>query len=151
MLFQSTHPTRGCDTILSTHDRIVAFQSTHPTRGCDINTAAINANTTISIHAPHEGVRLPQFCAGRTRTYFNPRTPRGGATGIAFTIWRNSYFNPRTPRGGATLKLPPYTLDNNFNPRTPRGGATFDCRTPARCRYFNPRTPRGGATFILLS
>ena len=41
-------------------------------------------------------------------------------------IKRTAYFNPRSPRGGATFSLPhssPFSL--NFNPRSPRGGATL--------------------------
>ena len=33
--FQSTHPTRGCDSLDSDIDIVAEFQSTHPTRGCD--------------------------------------------------------------------------------------------------------------------
>ena len=33
------------------------FQSTHPTRGCDGQLLASFLHTRISIHAPHEGVR----------------------------------------------------------------------------------------------
>ena len=36
------------------------FQSTHPTRGCDAVCSCVCDTTTISIHAPHEGVR-PQY------------------------------------------------------------------------------------------
>ncbi len=58
------------------------------------------------------------------------------------------YFNPRSPRGGATLSITCFSaLFIYFNPRSPRGGATLMCiylyRRPA---YFNPRSPRGGAT-----
>ena len=34
----------------------------------------------ISIHAPHEGVRHDGRKVIRPNSYFNPRTPRGGAT-----------------------------------------------------------------------
>ena len=42
---------------------------------------------TISIHAPHEGER--HFMAGRDNAhlYFNPRSPRGGATASAMLKW----------------------------------------------------------------
>ena len=39
ILFQSTHPTRGCDfcaTLVMLAQLL--FQSTHPTRGCDVYT-----------------------------------------------------------------------------------------------------------------
>ena len=79
-LFQSTHPTRGCDFLLPStlHRRYFnprtprggatpsrspsrkpcKFQSTHPTRGCDVTREGLEAAVAISIHAPHEGVRL---------------------------------------------------------------------------------------------
>ena len=38
--------------------REVTFQSTHPTRGCDADYSKEDRAIIISIHAPHEGVRL---------------------------------------------------------------------------------------------
>ena len=59
------------------------FQSTLPTRGSDaLLKAEIENMTEISIHAPHEGER--QWCKPMYNIairYFNPRSPRGGATG----------------------------------------------------------------------
>ena len=81
-LFQSTHPTRGCDcSQIAFNASCFKFQSTHPTRGCDqpgrwtwttykhFNPRTPRGGATwilgrpglqisISIHAPHEGVRL---------------------------------------------------------------------------------------------
>ena len=103
MVFQSTHPTRGCDIsaqpihahVLNFNPRtprggatrkhgfrnqVVKFQSTHPTRGCDWVLPKTKRITAISIHAPHEGVR-PRLAFQRIHNIdFNPRTPRGGAT-----------------------------------------------------------------------
>ena len=108
---------------------IELFQSTLPTRGSDVRDKCRGGiPCRISIHAPHEGERLfllphsSPFCFN-----FNPRSPRGGATGqrkVALRITllisihaphegerrvrpyahikRNAYFNPRSPRGGAT-------------------------------------------------
>ena len=61
---------------------------------------------------------------------------------------RQSYFNPRSPRGGATPSVAHAAqLYANFNPRSPRGGATPQSRRRWRSSYdFNPRSPRGGAT-----
>ena len=39
---------------------LTLFQSTHPTRGCDVNGNLSAVPRDISIHAPHEGVRLKQ-------------------------------------------------------------------------------------------
>jgi len=38
------------------------------------------ASLNVSIHAPHEGVRLVRIDGGSRSMSFNPRTPRGGAT-----------------------------------------------------------------------
>ena len=56
--FQSTHPTRGCDVLLQLFGGSNVFQSTHPTRGCDGAVIGHEVHHIISIHAPHEGVRL---------------------------------------------------------------------------------------------
>ena len=40
----------------------------------------INITASISIHAPHEGVRLDVILSDFLGKNFNPRTPRGGAT-----------------------------------------------------------------------
>ena len=148
----------------------------------------------ISIHAPHEGERHTQtrvikaqerfqstlptrgsdasiFSTFDLGLYFNPRSPRGGATSSADTTSSSARFNPRSPRGGATLindlseqicevsihaphegerPLNPDVRNYHrcFNPRSPRGGATRRTLTEARISAcFNPRSPRGGATW----
>jgi len=83
---------------------MVQFQSTHPTRGCD----------------------CLAWCARKSLTCFNPRTPRGGATIVPDHFHPLlECFNPRTPRGGATGRYHRHSQGKRrFNPRTPRGGAT---------------------------
>ena len=107
--------------------------------------------------------------------YFNPRSPRGGATAAALSfIGCVTYFNPRSPRGGATISYSLVSLYMHyFNPRSPRGGATPRSRRWSRfviisihaphegerhltqtvhcltLLNFNPRSPRGGATRII--
>ena len=83
-IFQSTLPTRGSDAMerggWKTDTTI--FQSTLPTRGSDPTC----------------------YPTGRRYSYFNPRSPRGGATIRAVPYRKGGmYFNPRSPRGGATL------------------------------------------------
>ena len=81
-LFQSTHPTRGCDRAAQrSFASGFRFQSTHPTRGCDGYGKSGIHRLDISIHAPHEGVRRLGYAKDYVRQiHFNPRTPRGGAT-----------------------------------------------------------------------
>ena len=91
----------------------------------------------ISIHAPHEGERrLSSLRVASYLSYFNPRSPRGGATArFPYTTVSKYYFNPRSPRGGATvLQHERFGRRANFNPRSPRGGATrFAHRPQAPC------------------
>ena len=56
------------------------FQSTLPTRGSDTFAHLFALQLAISIHAPHEGERLKLCNRGTHYSYFNPRSPRGGAT-----------------------------------------------------------------------
>ena len=79
--FQSTLPTRGSDALYCDTCGAKIFQSTLPTRGSDI-----------------------KLCnRGTHYSYFNPRSPRGGATRWGRQHHRSgAYFNPRSPRGGAT-------------------------------------------------
>ena len=72
----------------------------------------VNVDNCISIHAPHEGVRRERTAGMRGKQYFNPRTPRGGATPLSSQRSVLFYFNPRTPRGGATIAgVLGYTVD----------------------------------------
>ena len=125
-IFQSTHPTRGCDAVKLPKVCSLLFQSTHPTRGCD----------------DCWGARLHCGC------YFNPRTPRGGATATDCTTWHAIAISIHAPHEGVRHglhRVPPRIL--HFNPHTPRGGATTIRPAGYAARaYFNPRTPRGGAT-----
>ena len=149
------------------------FQSTLPTRGSANREAVTTANTSISIHAPHEGERhLCGFSLILCNYNFNPRSPRGGATppsnikgnshspfqstlpargsdtnNTYLTIHRR-HFNPRSPQGGATCSA--YRICKGtayFNPRSPQGGATsFGFIISLTVSNFNPRSPQGGAT-----
>ena len=103
--------------------------------------------------------------------YFNPRSPRGGATNAApQASGRAHYFNPRSPRGGATKQnidraqaelisihaphegerpLSGYTLclRTAFQSTLPtRGSDNMPHSLKNSSRNFNPRSPRGGAT-----
>ena len=102
-IFQSTHPTRGCDSVCTIARMDNTFQSTHPTRGCDCIPGKLEELKKISIHAPHEGVRPCHSKHICKMSNFNPRTPRGGATKGSICCYDSrTNFNPRTPRGGAT-------------------------------------------------
>ena len=138
--------------VFSVHDvSFCPFQSTLPTRGSDHSLAVIAVILRlISIHAPHEGER-PKHAAEtqRARGYFNPRSPRGGATiqGIHLR-WFAVDFNPRSPRGGATAKQSDKYNLRFISIHAPHEGerrSSNSLAVNARI-HFNPRSPRGGAT-----
>ena len=148
--FQSTLPTRGSDIpSLRVIISVKRFQSTLPTRGSDIYRHAIAADEchfnprsprggatvdyytktvpyAISIHAPHEGERLPRIPSDDAKQVFQSTLPtRGSDTASRSYSCRSAHFNPRSPRGGATeTHIYPANRTLDFNPRSPRGGAT---------------------------
>ncbi len=149
------------------------FQSTLPTRGSDsIADCLSQPGRRISIHAPHEGERLYHgTCKYTIFFYFNPRSPRGGATiWAANALWQLKYFNPRSPRGGATPMQTESLLHASISIHAPHEGerriaestlisrVKFQSTLPTRgsdgrenqvtgkLNDFNPRSPRGGAT-----
>ena len=54
----------------------------------------------ISIHAPHEGVRRIRALHQTLRLYFNPRTPRGGATSTLFLCYSQPFISIHAPHEG---------------------------------------------------
>ena len=102
---------------------------------------------------------------------FNPRSPRGGATGMSGNITvipgvsihaphegeRHHHeqqqfllhcFNPRSPRGGATSAHHGQKHDKSVSIHAPHEGERRQPRGRNNRKYkrFNPRSPRGGAT-----
>ena len=88
---------------------------------------AFNICRKISIHAPHEGERQPLVTADRAKgVYFNPRSPRGGATATATPAPNRYKISIHAPHEGERRleRRRPDSVQDNFNPRSPRGGAT---------------------------
>ena len=109
---------------------------------------------------------------GGRSSYFNPRSPRGGATGgNAAPKERKNDFNPRSPRGGATTATielfgpgkisihAPHEGERRPSPPSQWRGRGISIHAPhegerrgarrsqrAGSADFNPRSPRGGAT-----
>ena len=86
--------------------RTERFQSTLPTRGSDVRfpCAALPADK-ISIHAPHEGERQRYGWRAVCALHISIHAPHEGERplGAVRNIPLPKYFNPRSPRGGATL------------------------------------------------
>ncbi len=172
-MFQSTLPTRGSDAERHEYGRdAVRFQSTLPTRGSDAWCACpCRPDTTVSIHAPHEGERR---YAGQYRPVgqgFNPRSPRGGATPFLCTVriaaarfqstlptrgsdktrrddsGRGAKFQSTLPTRGSDKTGDLFTkcLDDGFNPRSPRGGATPKLRKRKKPQTFQSTLPTRGS------
>ena len=61
----------------------------------------------ISIHAPHEGERPANEEAKEPAEYISIHAPHEGERRAWRVSWpvHRTYFNPRSPRGGATLIL----------------------------------------------
>ena len=104
---------------------------------------------SISIHAPHEGERpwLGFFC--KENAYFNPRSPRGGATRkAAYIVWRQR-ISIHAPHEGER-RWPRRLAENSmylFQSTLPtRGSDYLSTDDPVLMPDFNPRSPRGGAT-----
>ena len=108
---------------------VTPFQSTLPTRGSD---EYLWEHTS-------------------TRTYFNPRSPRGGATSASFPHACTVKFQSTLPtRGSDYTYLHGKQIDKTISIHAPHeGGATMDRRGwHTDLLNFNPRSPRGGATKV---
>ena len=58
--------------------------------------------------------------------YFNPRTPRGGATKCKKGLSDYRHFNPRTPRGGATVRIRAVPVASDISIHAPHEGVRHD-------------------------
>ena len=124
--FQSTLPTRGSDySHKIKQGQKSPFQSTLPTRGSDETDAVLRLMDEISIHAPHEGERPPPIIAKRTIRAFQSTLPtRGSDSGRAAVSIAAHYFNPRSPRGGATRPVVfPLSIAKEFQSTLPTRGS----------------------------
>ena len=102
------------------------FQSTLPARGSD-------QYTSIPLH---------------WQSYFNPRSPRGGATRRPYQARFCRCISIHAPREGErrqTLRLP-RARRRHFNPRSPRGGATIRQTSAAQgAQIFQSTLPARGS------
>ena len=97
----------------------------------------------ISIHAPHEGERIFRYTWICRVAYFNPRSPRGGATAEHDAERTGIYnFNPRSPRGGATNGAYDAVTRDKFQSTLPtRGSEAEKCICMQHFREFTEYYP----------
>ena len=97
----------------------------------------------ISIHAPHEGVRL-DFSNFPIRIFISIHAPHEGVRRFRCDRASIHYrFQSTHPTRGCDSARPfRFKILAYFNPRTPRGGATRTSGIPRALSHFNPRTPR---------
>ena len=66
---------------------------------------------------------------------------------LLHNLFQRFYFNPRSPRGGATFGDDSYELWAGISIHAPHEGERRQHKKFQACRNdFNPRSPRGGAT-----
>ena len=75
-----------------------------PHEGVRLGLSSLFIASSISIHAPHEGVRLMSLSTTSQSYLFQSTHPTRGCD-VPGILRAETYqdFNPRTPRGGATL------------------------------------------------
>ena len=123
------------------------FQSTHPTRGCDPSSVYSKSARYISIHAPHEGVRPRGVFMRDSTNNFNPRTPRGGATRQFQEGVLQLGFQSTHPTRGCDIGGKGTSTRIIISIHAPHEGVRrYAGYIRHKVYYFNPRTPRGGAT-----
>ncbi len=150
-IFQSTLPTRGSDykdRTKYTAPTPISIHAPHEGERPAVSRAVI-ACSRISIHAPHEGER--RISHGGYVLFFkiSIHAPHEGERRAAkmWSLCRPHYFNPRSPRGGATRAYLDHALDGQFQSTLPtRGSDSALMRWRWSATNFNPRSPRGGAT-----
>ena len=126
-----------------------AFQSTLPTRGSDEGFRGGSLFVwSISIHAPHEGERHTHSKMDMAKNDFNPRSPRGGATGQPAMNLQTKGISIHAPHEGERHNAEDSrSMGGIFQSTLPtRGSDGLLARRVDMGRHFNPRSPRGGAT-----
>ena len=126
-VFQSTLPTRGSDLFVNRRSCANAyFNPRSPRGGATTPVSTIATLAAISIHAPHEGERHFLGYINLWKFGFQSTLPtRGSDWCISSRSQAAPHFNPRSPRGGATGRFNRRNpRADDFNPRSPRGGAT---------------------------
>ena len=102
--FQSTLPTRGSDGgAFPAVTGADGFNPRSPRGGATSAHHSQKHDKSVSIHAPHEGERQHLSLLAAPKGGFQSTLPTRGSDLILYTTsYSKSSFNPRSPRGGAT-------------------------------------------------
>ena len=85
-----------------------------------------NVHLLISIHAPHEGERQAADQKKQTKAGFQSTLPtRGSDDGDWVPYNRGKHFNPRSPRGGATIAKSTIRANIQFQSTLPTRGSDY--------------------------
>ena len=147
--FNPRSPRGGATSTLGALLLAFQFQSTLPARGSDPFVVRVHIHDDVSIHAPREGERLSSPFSPMSSSQFQSTLPARGSDVRGGRIGQGrAGFNPRSPRGGATGDMALYQALRLVSIHAPREGErlVFSGGAPMRPLRFNPRSPRGGAT-----
>ena len=155
IIFQSTLPTRGSDAQTLTAESAAIVISIHaPHEGERLNLpAGVYANGEFQSTLPTRGSDALYASCRRWRSSFQSTLPtRGSDPSISPFMSRSQYFNPRSPRGGATNDSCRAGLGGSISIHAPHEGERRYRQRYSFCSYrnFNPRSPRGGATIKVI-
>ena len=122
------------------------FQSTLPTRGSDRQILLPSMHVYISIHAPHEGERRNLTGLSNTIFRFQSTLPTRGSDRLdIYTARHAGYFNPRSPRGGATYDKNKRRCGVKISIHAPHEGERHKVqRPPRRGRVISIHAPHEG-------
>ena len=145
--FQSTLPARGSDISLISASLIAASISIHAPRKGErpLNFFEIACINLISIHAPRKGERRAHAASWRFGR-ISIHAPHEGErrSGWAAVSIAAHYFNPRSPRGGATQIVAAWNCDRGFQSTLPARGSDDRRKDKLRGQKISIHAPRKG-------
>ena len=153
LIFQSTLPTRGSDEAIDAQAAQESKISIHaPHEGERLPRAVVYTRRSfISIHAPHEGERRYETYGDCPDCYISIHAPHEGERLYPAVISKDFFtFQSTLPTRGSDDRRKDKLRGQKISIHAPHEGERrFRRASWARSAYFNPRSPRGGATSLL--
>ena len=147
-IFQSTLPARGATRHIGLVSSIAIFQSTLPVGGSDLRRRpkrciSYRFQSTLPVGEATGQCHLQNL----PKPYFNPRSPRGGATFLRYHIFQHFPISIHAPRGGSDASHPSWDDVFGISIHAPRGGSDALNNQPFSAKtLFQSTLPAGGAT-----